>query len=208
MKEKIKFKAIELFNVHGMSDISMKQIAESLNISAGNLQYHYKNKEALVTVIYDTMISETLHYILPKNTYITLFHYQDMMLSFDALQKRYSFFFKDLVYIIKKYPSVGKRQQATNLMRFKDARKLVDYYIETGRMVSENDVVDYNKMIHLIWMTSTFWQSQSQIINSREYKINKCSVMDMLWNILFPYLTPKGMEEYHQVKKFVTTTNH
>ncbi|QWX85228.1 TetR/AcrR family transcriptional regulator [Cellulophaga sp. HaHaR_3_176] len=200
MKDKIRFKGIEMFNSFGVSNVSMKQIADSLNISAGNLQYHYRNKEALLTIIYDTMISETLHYILPKSTNITLYHYQEMMLSFDALQSRYSFFFNDLVHIIKKYPDVGKRQEAINLVRFKDARKLVDYYVQTDRMVPETGLINYDKMVHVIWMSSTFWQSQRQVIKTNDYQINKCSVMDMLWSIIMPYLTRKGIEEYEQIK--------
>ncbi|WBU89057.1 TetR/AcrR family transcriptional regulator [Cellulophaga omnivescoria] len=203
MKNKIKSKAITLFNAHGIANVSMKQVADSLKMSAGNLGYHYKNKAALLAVIYADMYEETLDYILPENTYITLFHFEEMMLKFDDLQKRYCFFFNDLVHIIKTYPAIAKEYEASNLVRFKDARKLINYYIETERLVPENDFVDYNKTIYTIWMTSTFWQSQKLAIHTASYTTNKCGAIEMLWSILLPYLTAKGLEEYQQLRKFV-----
>lgn len=203
LKNKIKLTAIELFNQQGISTVSMKQIADSIGISAGNLRYHYKDKAALLEVIYNEMYNETLNYILPKNCYITLFHFEEMMLKFDNLQERYLFFFSDVVHILKTYTTISKAYQVSNLVRFKEGRKLIDYYIESGRLKPENDNIDYDKVIYSIWMISTFWQSQKQVIASKKYKVNKGHSMQMLWNILMPYLTDKGMNEYLELKKFV-----
>jgi len=208
VKNKIKITAISLFNTFGISNVSMKQIADKLAISAGNLSYHYKVKENLLATIYSDMYAETLDYILPENTYITLFHFEEMMRKFDDLQQRYSFFFNDIVHVIKTYPEIAKQYEASNLIRFKDARKLIDYYIETGRMQAESDTIDYNKTIHTIWMTSTFWQAQKLAINNEAYTINTCQSIEMLWSFLLPHLTPKGVEEYQQLRQFVNLPNH
>lgn len=207
MKEKSKLKAISLFNSNGIANISMKQIADALKISAGNLSYHYKNKAVLLASIYEDMYTETLDYILPKNTYITLFHFEEMMLRFANLQQRYSFFFNDVVHIIKTYPKIAKQYEKSSLTRFKEARKLMEYYIETQRLKPEDNIIDYNKTIHTIWMTSAFWQAQKLAIQSPNYTINQCPSIDMLWQLLLPYLTEKGRDEYLQLKQFVTRTN-
>ena len=207
MKYKIKTEAIFLFNALGFSVVSMKQIADKLGISAGNLRYHYINKEALLMVIYTEMYNETLDYILPENTYITLFHFEEMMQKFDNLQQRYSFFFKDIVHIVKEYPSISKRYEASNLVRFKDARKLIDYYVESGRMVAENQTIDYDQVIYTIWMISTFWQAQKQIMKTEQYEVNKRPSIEIQWNLLLPYLTEKGLNEYQELRKFIKTTN-
>ena len=41
LREKIISKAIELFNERGISSTSPNQIAAALNISPGNLTYHF-----------------------------------------------------------------------------------------------------------------------------------------------------------------------
>ncbi|NRD23636.1 TetR/AcrR family transcriptional regulator [Winogradskyella litoriviva] len=206
MKHKIKTEAISLFNTLGFSVVSMKQIADKLGISAGNLRYHYLNKEALLKVIYTEMYDETLDYILPENTYITLFHFEEMMQKFDNLQQRYAFFFKDIVHISTVYPSISKQYEASNLVRFKDARKLIDYYVESGRMVPETQTIDYDQVIYTIWMISTFWQAQKQTMKTEQYEVNKRPCIEIQWNLLLPYLTEKGMSEYQELRKFIKTT--
>lgn len=203
MKEKIKATAISLFNTQGFSVVSMKQIADALGISAGNLQYHYKNKEALIEEIYSEMYDETLYFILPKNSYVTLFHFEEMMLKFHNLQQRYAFFFKEIVHITSVYPSISKQYEAISFARLKDARKLIGYYIESFRMVPESETVNYNQVVYNIWMTSTFWQSQNQILKTKNDKINNFQPIEILWRILLPYLTEQGLAEYKQLKKFV-----
>ncbi|TKD66020.1 TetR/AcrR family transcriptional regulator [Flavobacterium sp. ASW18X] len=208
MKANIKAAAIQLFNKEGMSNVSMKQLADNMGISAGNLKYHYNTKSDLLEALYEDMYTVTLDYILPKNTYLTLFHLEDMMGKFDALQQEYAFFFNDLVNIIKTHPTIAKRYEAGNIERFKAARKLLDYYIETGRMKATHGLVDFDQVIYAIWMLSTFWQSQKIAINNPNYKVNQTSSISLLWQLIIPHLTEKGIEEYQQMRQFVTLPNH
>ncbi|WP_010516739.1 TetR/AcrR family transcriptional regulator [Croceivirga radicis] len=208
MKANIKAAAIQLFNKEGMSNVSMKQLADNMGISAGNLKYHYNTKSDLLEALYEDMYTVTLDYILPKNTYLTLFHLEEMMGKFDALQQEYAFFFNDLVNIIKTHPTIAKRYEAGNLERFKAARKLLDYYIETGRMKKTHGLVDFDQVIYAIWMLSTFWQSQKIAINNPNYKVNQTSSISLLWQLIIPHLTEKGIEEYKQMRQFVTLPNY
>lgn len=203
MKQKIKIAAKKLFNKDGISNVSMKQIADSLGISAGNLQYHYKTKTDLLGVIYEDMYQEAIHYIVPKNSYITLHHFEEVILKFDGLQNRYSFFFNEIIHIGRNYPEILKRHTQATLERLKDGRALLEYYAQTERLKPENEFIDYNKLVYVFWMLSTFWQSQRQIIKSNSYVTNQCSIVEVLWNTFLPHLTEKGLEEYKQMRKFV-----
>ncbi len=51
-KIKIKNSAIHLFNTQETLSVSTNHIAKEANISPGNLYYHYKNKEEIVTDLY------------------------------------------------------------------------------------------------------------------------------------------------------------
>lgn len=207
LKEKIKIKAIVLFNEFGISTVSMLQIADSLSISAGNLSYHYKTKAILLHTIYEDIHKESMEITFAKDGYITLHYYEVVLLGFNQIQRKYTFFFNELVHIARVYPEVMKKYELTNIQRFKEARKIIDYYIETSRLVKEEEMINYDKIIYSIFMISTFWQSQSQVINDKEFLINKCQPIDMLWNLLIPYLTKGGLQEYHQIKKYVKPHN-
>jgi AcrR family transcriptional regulator len=54
-KERIKNTAIELFNTQDSLSITTNHIAKAAGISAGNLYYHYRNKEEIIREIYAEM---------------------------------------------------------------------------------------------------------------------------------------------------------
>lgn len=54
-KDKIKKSAIELFNTQETMSVTTNHIAKKAGISAGNLYYHYKNKEEIIREIYKDM---------------------------------------------------------------------------------------------------------------------------------------------------------
>ncbi len=202
-KQKIKRVAISLFNERGISSVSMKQIADHLVMSAGNLSYHYKTKEVLLTAINGDMQEESSNYILPENKYITLHHFEEMMLQFDDLQSRYAFFFNDIVHIMKTYPIIAKQFEEISLNRLKEGKELIQYYIASGRLKPEEGMINYDQLAYSIWMVSTFWQSQKQILRTDAVKVGKDPSIKMLWGLLLPYLTEKGLEEYQQIRQFV-----
>ncbi|WP_271784241.1 TetR/AcrR family transcriptional regulator [Aquimarina algiphila] len=204
IKDKIYNKALTLFNAKGFSSVTMRQVAESLGISPGNLAYHYKTKADLIQVIYKNMHTEASDYITTEG-YITLHDFELMMKKFYQLMKRYHFFFNDVVHITRQYPEVAKMYEESNLIRFKQGKKLVDYYVESGRMKPESEFIDYDKLVYNIWMISAFWSSQEQVITSSNYTVNKTTPVEMAMQLLLPYLTEKGIEEYRQIKKFVKT---
>ncbi|UWD49400.1 TetR/AcrR family transcriptional regulator [Clostridioides difficile] len=47
-KKDIILTACNLFNIHGYNSISMRDIANELGISVGNLTYYFKKKEDLI----------------------------------------------------------------------------------------------------------------------------------------------------------------
>lgn len=202
MKEKIVQTAVTLFNEKGLSNVSMKQIADKLGISAGNLSYHFKTKAVLLSHIYSQMSSEALEYILP-DTYITLHHFEIIIQKFREHQVKYSFFFQDVVDIVRSYPEITTLYHDATLKRFAQSKALIEYYVKTGRIIPEGNGVNYDQMVHLIWMVTTFWASQEQIAKIPGYEVNNCQPAELLWNIIIPFLTDKGKEEYQQIRKYV-----
>ena len=57
-KQKILESAIRLFNGDDMANVRLQQIADETGISVGNLAYHFKNKEAIVTAVYEGLFEE------------------------------------------------------------------------------------------------------------------------------------------------------
>ena len=52
-KQRILEAAVFLFNREGVANVRLQQIADETGISVGNLAYHFKNKEAIVSAVYE-----------------------------------------------------------------------------------------------------------------------------------------------------------
>ncbi|GAA4275299.1 TetR/AcrR family transcriptional regulator [Aquimarina mytili] len=193
--------AVLLFNKKGFFNVSIKDIADAMKISPGNLTYHFKKKEHLLSAIQDEILSSSVD-IMPKGRYITLDHFEEMFSRFYNVQQRYSFFFLDISYLIVEYPSILDVYKVATKKRFSEARKLVDHFIATDRLLAENDRIDYDVVIHNLWMVSTFWTTSTMLIDKKKSALLNNSPIDALWGILSPYLTTKGFDEYQEIIHF------
>lgn len=204
LKEKILITAVELFNANGISSTSPNQIANALNISAGNLTYHYKTKSTLVKAVYEKMYGDTIDFLELK-IYMTLADFRQIMIKFRDFKKKYRFFFEDIAFIIRNYPEVGQSISEINLKRFEQSRLLFHHFIETGRMIPEQEGIHYDKLLHNIWTVATFWDIQSLILAPAVISNKPIDMVDMSWYMILPFLTKKGKEEYNQINDLIKT---
>ncbi len=195
--------SVALFNKKGFFNVSIKEITETMGISPGNFTYHFKKKEFLLSAIQDEILSSSVD-IMPKGRYVTLDHFEEMFRKFYTVQQRFSFFFLDISYLIVEYPSILDGYKLATKKRFSEARKLVDHFIASGRLLPENDRIDYDVVIHNLWMVSTFWTTSTMLINKKNSALLNNSPIDALWGILSPYLTTKGYDEYQEIIHFNT----
>lgn len=198
LKEKIAQRAIELFNTQGIANVSPNQIAADLKISTGNLTYHYKTKASLVRAIYEQM-HEYSYGFLTLEGYLTLNDFRKSMAKFQEFQQQYSFFFNDMVFITRNYPDVGKLYEESTERRFELGRKLIDYFIATERFLPESKGINYDYVVHNLWMVGTFWTTQGLILTTANGLDTPNNMVDMTWYMILPYLTEKGREEYFQI---------
>ncbi len=195
--------SVALFNKKGFFNVSIKEITETMGISPGNFTYHFKKKEFLLSAIQDEILSSSVD-IMPKGRYVTLDHFEEMFRKFYTVQQRFSFFFLDISYLIVEYPSILDGYKLATKKRFSEARKLVDHFIASGRLLPDNDRIDYDVVIHNLWMVSTFWTTSTMLINKKNSALLNNSPIDALWGVLSPYLTTKGYDEYQEIIHFNT----
>jgi AcrR family transcriptional regulator len=95
--ERILETALRLFNEHGEPHVSTTLIADELNISPGNLYYHFKNKDAIFEPLFQRFAHEIRDSLtLPTERTITV---EDMWLQLHLVFEviwRYRFIYRDL----------------------------------------------------------------------------------------------------------------
>lgn len=64
-RERIVQHSLELFNLHGERSVSTNHIAAHMDISPGNLYYHFANKQEIISVLFDQYQAQVDSFVRP-----------------------------------------------------------------------------------------------------------------------------------------------
>jgi AcrR family transcriptional regulator len=106
-KDKILMASIELFNSSGVVAVTTNHIAKELNISPGNLYFHFANKEEIIRNIFREMCRETYRLWLMKKGQTPL-HPLDLIERNFELFWKYRFFYREMYYLRRKDAVLSK----------------------------------------------------------------------------------------------------
>lgn len=187
-KNNVLQKAIELYNESGTASVSMSALAESLGMSAGNLQYHYKGKEDVIRDIYEVMFNdwqtiytgmdetfnvETLRAIMKKN--------------FDLTWK-YRFFYREYAALLRNDPKLGKRFREVQEQRLAEQESLIN--LLTGKSVrgSAADPKEIRNVVLIGWVLGNTWLSYAESAGRKMDKSALDEAVEMMILHYKPYL--------------------
>ena len=112
-RERILLTALTLFNKHGENAVTSVDIALELDISPGNLYYHFKGKESMVVALM-RMHEKHIQRVLVADKLDAL-NAEDVMYYFylliDSLHV-FRFFYRSPADLAEKYPSIAKQRTA------------------------------------------------------------------------------------------------
>ncbi|WP_161622689.1 TetR/AcrR family transcriptional regulator [Cesiribacter andamanensis] len=114
-KEYILTNATELFNRQGFTASSLRQTAAYLDMSDGNLRYHFSSKEMLVMDIFRQMKQELEFMFEPANPGSEKLQLEELHQQFRAVfftMYRYKFLFIETPLLVQQYPAFKKLYQA------------------------------------------------------------------------------------------------
>ena len=191
-KDRILEAAIKAFNEHGVANVRLQQIADAAEISVGNLAYHFKNKEAIVSFTYDYIFAEFSE-ILSSYLYVENFQGLDRNLEqYYSFFLKYRFFFTDMFEIERNYPDILEIWLRYSNRMLLQVKSRIDFDVQRGGLVPQSE--DMNELLSSnIWMTIIVWLPQ-RILRGlpAEEKLFK----EAVWIQMTPYLTDRGEEEF------------
>ena len=197
-KKRIVITAIRMYNEHGVQNVTSRHIAAKMGIAYGNLNYHYKNKEALLLAIYKKMRNEMSEYYLLREKHSTPFEYLYHLLNaLEQFQYEYRFFNLDVLEITRSYPDIGQIISSTLRIRKRQMSNLFKRVVEEEYLLDRDDNT-YERLQHKIRIIITFWLSQQVVLNS--YASTKIGDMAQnVWDLLVPFMTERGLAEYQRL---------
>lgn len=197
-KQKIINAATRLFNENGMANVRLQQIANDVGISAGNLAYHFRNKEAIVDAISEEVFEEISELLSAYRLFPNLMDFDYQLNKYYAFLEKYPFYFLDLLEIERNYPDIHSKQHLPISKMISQIRKRFDYNCQRGIIMEEPRPGIYDSTAEAIWILITFWMPQ-HILRNQKTNCMSISFKEMVWNQLYPFLTPKGIAEFEQL---------
>lgn len=204
-KDKILNKALELFNSEGSSNISTNHIAKALDMSTGNLYYHFKNKESIIRTLLQRMIEEydeVFRENFPKK--------EDMILEsllFDDTKTaiKYKFLYNELNILFKRdreLEAIFIENQTKREKVFNDIFK----FLQEKEYIQKN-ISDFvlNNAIKIIWYLENFRFFRYELEGRDVKRVEDLDLQEILLERLIPIyglLTDKG-KAYFESEKYL-----
>jgi AcrR family transcriptional regulator len=199
-KEKILKAALRLFNKHGVSSITVRDIAKEVAISHGNLCYHFPNTNDIIWALYNEMtkkINDTLDALQPDENLFQA--HADAVKAIFEISYSYRFFYLHIVEIMQRLPAIKKRHYQLIEERKLHIRQFWKILQENGLFRKDLPNEQYELFITHCFLYGDFWISNSEIL----YRGDASERIDYYVNgylaLFIPYLTPKGKKLAEQI---------
>ena len=194
-RERILHTALLLFNKEGESHVTTVDIANEMDISPGNLYYHFKGKEVIIEALYDRFddaFSDILHAPINKELQAEDSWYY-LYVVFEEMYA-YRFIYQNLSDLLQRYDFVNKRFRRLLNLEFQTAKTLIGILRDVN--ILKMDDADVDVLVNGIVMTVTYWIAYSSLRDGGQPQqiILHKGVFQVL-SLISPYLS-EGKAEY------------
>jgi len=199
-KDKILSKALELFNDKGYNNITTRHIAAELNISAGNLHYHFRHSEDIIKILFSELtlkMDELLNH-MKKKEHKTLEDLYQFTFSTCEIFYAYRFIFISFIDILNQIPEIESRYEDINFSR-KEEFQLIFSDLQKSH-IFQKDVPRFivDCLTEQIFIIADNWLTHNRLILKLSPKeaIQHYTLLQM--NLFYPLLNKEQQKLYEQ----------
>ncbi len=198
-KKLILYQSLLLFNNKGIVNVALRDISGALNISIGNLQYHFKKREDIIEALYYELVSQIDKAIEPLVSKFSVDSFFDLPNAIIRILFLYRFFLIDFVAITRNNKKIKRHYAELSKKREQEFLFFVDRSIAANILRKPVLKDEYLSLYKSIEILGNFWFSNClvQQDNLSQDILKEYSVL--LQNIIFPYLTEHGRTYFSNV---------
>lgn len=165
-RERILQASLALFNAQGLAAVSTHRIAAELEISPGNLHYHFKAKQLIVDRLF-RRFEDRLESLNASSDTVRAIDdlWLALHLRFEAIDA-YRFVYRDMAYLSSEYPALGERAQALTAQNLLAAQALCETLVAAG--VIEATAEEAQVLALQMVFTTTCWLSFERLVPGRD----------------------------------------
>lgn len=157
-RDRILATSLALFNELGEPNVTTLLISDELDISPGNLYYHFRSKSDIVGELFDRYRADMDDLLaIPADVQVSLDQLGFFLhLLFETLE-RYRFLYHDLVNILSRYPSLQSPFRRILRRKQKGFHILCHSLANQGLMT--DDEVSVEALCEQLTLTVCYWES-------------------------------------------------
>ncbi len=193
-RQRILIAALALFNEEGEPNVPTNRVAETLEISPGNLHYHFRTKADLVNTLFSDFEHRMLELLAaPEERDANIEDIWFLLhLAFETIGD-YRFIYRDLIDLCQRYRGLHQRFRGILRLTIQSAHALCTDLIDAGQMQASARELD--AIVRNITLVSTFWLAFDQVQDSGNIRPDRA-----VWQVMSlvnPYLTGESREHLH-----------
>jgi AcrR family transcriptional regulator len=198
--QRILITALDIFNQQGENNVSSVEIAMELDISPGNLYYHFKGKEVIVAALFD-LYQEQLRTILdaPSKQSDTSLNIEDFFYYLYLIIEKnhlFRFLYRNPTDLTDKYPSVAKGFIKLMAAQERCVTELLGKFVTQSTITAS--AAQCNQMVEIIGLVfsqaGNYYALKGNDINDDEYLYKSLSAILFA---LLPYINIEPGELHH-----------
>lgn len=202
-RQRILKAALDLFNAEGEPNVTTNRIADELEISPGNLHYHFRTKANLIEALFSNYEQRMLELLAapeerhPDIDDIWLF----LHLAFEAIGD-FRFLYRDLTDLCSRHRGLHQRFRAILNLSMETARSLLEGLKDAGELQASNRQID--AMVRNIVLVSTCWLAFDQVLD-RDSEARPDRAAWQVMSLVSPYLVGDAREQLESLASAYAT---
>jgi AcrR family transcriptional regulator len=195
-RDRILNASLMLFNNVGEPNVTTLLISDELDISPGNLYYHFKSKGDIVEELFDSYEHEMVDLLaVPEDADISLDQHSFFLHLLFETVARYRFLYQDLVNVLSRYDQLQTRFRRILKKKTDGFRTLCESFRHQKLMtISDGEL---NALCQQLTLTACYWSSFDSLshLDDRDAVDPGRGVYQMMY-LMLPYF---GKDEQEQI---------
>jgi len=157
-RDRILDAALALFNEQGTGAVSTNHIAAAIDISPGNLYYHFRNKEDIIRALFERLFAkwdETFQ--LPPDRAPGLADFEGLIASNYQLVWDYRFAYREMAALLHKDPGLQAHYQEVRQRGYAGFGELIEAFASAGVLTRPETAQELMALTELCWILSEQW---------------------------------------------------
>jgi len=171
-KERILETALRLFNEEGEPNVTTNHIADEMDISPGNLYYHFRNKDEIIWQIflrYEEQIKQALH-----SPDLRTANAEDMWNYLNVIFEtiwQYRFLYRNLIQLMERIEFLKRHFRHILALKSKTALRILNDLAQLELLHADEETIA--SLADQIALTATFWLNYSIAIYDDRFDESK-----------------------------------